>query len=122
MNKQGIVEKIDGNNVTIKITRDSSCGENCAMCNACPSKNMSITMITDIPLSVNDKVLMETNSKHILLWAFMVYILPIILLIAGYAIFTLYVGLILMVTSFVFLFIFDKKINKNKLLKLSKMH
>ncbi len=116
------MEKIDGNNVTIKITRDSSCGENCAMCNACPSKNMSITMITDIPLSVNDKVLMETNSKHILLWAFMVYILPIILLIAGYAIFTLYVGLILMVTSFVFLFIFDKKINKNKLLKLSKMH
>ena len=122
MNKQGVVEKVEGNNVTVKITRDSSCGENCAMCNACPGKNMHVTLKTDIPLSLNDRVLRETNSSRVLFWAFMVYILPIILLIVGYAIFTLYIGLAFMVISFVILFFFDKKLNKNQLIKLSKVH
>lgn len=122
MNKQGVVEKIDGNKVTIRITRDSSCGENCAMCNACPGKNMSVTLNTDIPLSINDKVTMETNSKYVLLSAFMVYILPIILLIAGYAAFKLYIGLAMMVISFIILFFIDKKINTNYIIKVSKVH
>lgn len=122
MNKQGVVEKIEGNKVTIRVTRDSSCGENCAMCNACPGKNMLITLNTHIPLSVNDKVMIETNSKYVLTSAFMVYILPIILLIIGYATFTLYIGLIFMVSSFVILSFIDKKINTNYLIKLSKMH
>lgn len=122
MNKQGVVEKIEGNKVTIRVTRDSSCGENCAMCNACPGKNMLITLNTHIPLSVNDKVMIETNSKYVLTSAFMVYILPIILLIMGYATFTLYIGLIFMVSSFVILSFIDKKINTNYLIKLSKMH
>lgn len=122
MNKQGVVEKIEGNKVTIRVTRDSSCGENCAMCNACPGKNMLITLNTHIPLSVNDEVMIETNSKYVLTSAFMVYILPIILLIMGYATFTLYIGLIFMVSSFIILFFLDKKININYLIKLSKMH
>lgn len=122
MNKQGVVEKIEGNKVTIRVTRDSSCGENCAMCNACPGKNMLITLNTHISLSVNDKVMIETNSKYVLTSAFMVYILPIILLIMGYATFTLYIGLIFMVSSFVILSFIDKKINTNYLIKLSKMH
>ena len=122
MNKQGVVEKIEENKVTIRITRDSSCGENCAMCNACPGKNMLVTLNTNFPLSVNDKVMMETNSKYVLLSAFMVYLLPIILLIVGYAAFSLYIGLTFMIISFIILFFLDKKINTNHLIKLSKMH
>lgn len=122
MNKQGIVESIKGNEVTVRITRDSSCGENCAMCNACPGKNMLVTLNTDIPLSVNDKVSLQTNSKLILWWAFAVYILPIILLILGYAIFTLYIGVLFMIISFIILFFTDKKINKNHMINISKVH
>ena len=122
MNKQGIVEQVEGNKITIRITRDSACGENCAMCNACPGKNMLITLNSHLPLSVNDKVLLQTNSKLILWWAFATYILPIILLIVGYAFFTLYIGFIFMAISFITLYFFDKKINKNNAIKLSKMH
>ncbi|MEE1042580.1 MAG: SoxR reducing system RseC family protein [Clostridia bacterium] len=122
MNKQGIVESIKGNEVTVRITRDSSCGENCAMCNACPGKNMLVTLNTDIPLSVNDKVSLQTNSKLVLWWAFAVYILPIILLILGYAIFTLYIGVLFMIISFIILFFTDKKINKNHMINISKVH
>ena len=122
MNKNGIVENVDGNKVTVKIQRDSACGENCAMCNACPGKNMLITVETDIKLSKGDKVKLETNSKTVLLSAFCVYILPIVLLIAGYAVHTLYLGLILMTLSFTILLHVDKKISKKHLIKLSKVH
>lgn len=116
------MEKVKGNKITVRIQRDSSCGENCAMCNACPSKNMLITVDTNIPLSMGDKVKIETNTKYVLLSAFSVYILPIILLIVGYAIHTLYFGLTLMIISFIFLYIIDKKINTKHLLKVSKVH
>lgn len=122
MNKNGVVEKVEGTKVTVKIQRDSSCGENCAMCNACPGKEMLVTVETDIPLQVGDSVRLETNTKTVLLSAFCVYILPIVLLIVGYALHTLYLGLILMVISFTILLQVDKKISKKHLIKLSKVH
>ena len=121
MNKNGVVEKVEGTKVTVKIQRDSSCGENCAMCNACPGKDMLVTIETDIPLQVGDSVRLETNTKTVLLSAFCVYILPIVLLIVGYALHTLYLGL-LMVISFTILLQVDKKISKKHLIKLSKVH
>ena len=122
MNKIGIIENVEGTKITVRIERDSSCGENCAMCNACPGKNMMITLDTDIKFSAGDKVKLETNTKYVLLSAFIVYILPIILLIAGYAVHTLYLGLILMVISFIILSFIDKKINTKHLIKVSKVH
>lgn len=83
---------------------------------------MLITVDTDLPLSAGDKVKLETNTKYVLLSAFAVYILPVILLIAGYAVHTLYLGLALMIISFLILFIIDKKINTKYLIKVSKVH
>ena len=122
MNKTGTVEFINGEYVSIKIKRDSSCGENCAMCNACPGKNMTVNLQTDKNLKVGDTVKLETNTKYILLSSFLVYIVPIILLIAGYAIANLYIGLICMVSSFVILHFIDKKISEKQLIKVSKVH
>lgn len=122
MNKKGIVEKTNGNMVTVRIQRDSSCGENCAMCNACPSKNMLVNLYTDVPLSSGDTVRLETNAKYVLISAFCVYIVPIILLIAGYALANLYIGLICMALSFVILHFVDKKISTKHLIKVSKVH
>ncbi len=122
MNKTGIVEKVDGHKIKVKIQRDSSCGDNCAMCNACPGKNMSVTINTDIRLSPGDIVKLETNTKYVLISAFVVYILPIILLIAGYATHSLYIGFALMIIFFTILFQIDKKISTNHLIKVSKVH
>ena len=122
MNKYGFVKKVEGTKITINIQRDSACGENCAMCNACPGKNMLITLESDLNLSEGDKVKLETNTKYVLLSAFCVYILPIVLLIAGYALYTLYLGLILMVLSFTILLQADKKLNTKHLINISKVH
>lgn len=122
MNKNGIVKKVEGNTVTVQIERDSACGENCAMCNACPGKNMIVTVETDIKVSEGDRVKLETNTKTVLLSAFCVYILPIVLLIVGYAAHTLYLGLTLMIFSFTILLQVDKKMSKKHLIKLSKVH
>ena len=65
MNKIGIIENVEGTKITVRIERDSSCGENCAMCNACPGKNMMITLDTDIKFSAGDKVKLETNTKYV---------------------------------------------------------
>lgn len=122
MNKNGVVEKVEGTKVTVRIQRDSACGENCAMCNACPGKDMLVTIETDTKLASGDKVRLETNTKTVLLSAFCTYILPIVLLIIGYAIHTLYLGLILMIFSFTILLQVDKKLRKKHLIKLSKVH
>ena len=122
MIKSGIVDSIENSKITIKIERDSSCGDNCAMCNACPGKEMFITTYTKENFNVGDYVRLETNTSLILLSAFLVYILPIILLIVGYVIISLYFGLALMVISFIILFIYDKKINIKHMVKVSKVH
>ena len=122
MNKNGVVERVDGTKITVRIERDSSCGENCAICNACPSKNMLITVESDTKLSEGDKVKLETNTKYVLFSAFIVYILPILLLIVGYVVYTLYLGLVLMIFSFTILLRIDKKINIKRLIKVSKVH
>ena len=122
MNKNGVVEKVEGSKVTIKIQHDSACGENCAMCNACPGKDMLITVDTNLKLEAGEKVRLETNTKTVLFSAFCVYILPIVLLIAGYALYTLYLGLTLMIFSFTILLQVDKKLTKKRLIKLSKVH
>ena len=122
MNKIGIVENIEGTKITVKIQRDSACGENCAMCNACPGKDMLVTLESDLDLSEGDKVKLETNTKCVLLSAFCVYILPIVLLIVGYALYTLYLGIILMILSFTIMLQADKMLSKKRLIKLSKVH
>ena len=116
------MEDAKDNQVTILIERDSSCGENCTMCKTCPGKNLRITVYTETPLAKGDYVKLETNTKYVLLSAFIVYLLPIILLIAGYAVFTLYIGILFMTISFIFLFFIDKKINTKHLIKVSKVH
>ena len=122
MNKIGIVRNVDQGMATIQITRDSSCGENCAMCGLCFEKNMLITVNTDTTLVNGDLVSLETNTKYVLISAFYVYILPILMLIIGYAVTTLYIGISLMLISFIILYYADKKINKKNLIKVSKMH
>ena len=82
---------------------------------------MLITLESDLNLSEGDKVKLETNTKYVLLSAFCVYILPIVLLIVGYALYTLYLGIILMILSFTIMLQADKMASKKRLIKLSKV-
>ncbi len=81
----GIVEKLDGDFAIISVERGSMCGN-------CPSKNVchpfsdgdnkiTITAINKINAKVGDKVLLKIDDKNFLKASFIVYGIPIVILL-----------------------------------------
>ena len=70
----------------VAVTRMTACGSNCGNCESCvfqselktPAKNL-------IGAKPGQKVLIESRSSKIFKAAFLVYIVPMVLMIAGYA-------------------------------------
>lgn len=83
MNKNGYIEKVSGNIATIRVKRDSACGDNCGNCNGCNSIVL-VEALNKINAKVGDKVEIELDSRTVINTAFIVYIIPIIALIIGY--------------------------------------
>lgn len=86
MRETGIVMKTDGNMCQVSVHRKSACGENCASCKAaCSSREHICTAKNSVGAKTGDKVVLETDSKKVLKWAFLVYILPILVFLAVFA-------------------------------------
>ena len=121
MEQLGLVEKADGKLLRVKIKRATACGENCASCGGnCSLTDKSVTAVNTAGAKEGDTVVLEMNSKRILLASFMVYILPIIVFIAVY--FAVYAvknseaaavmtGLVSMAAVFAADIIWDKKVS-----------
>ncbi len=79
----GVVESIFGNYATVSIQRHSACGD----CGACQmgSENMErkVQAINPLGAKIGDLVTMEMNDDHVLKAAFIVYIVPLFILIIG---------------------------------------
>lgn len=84
MEQIGKVVDVRGNTLTIIIKRSSMCGENCASCGACTQKNFKITCENTIGATLHDSVVIETADSFVLRSAFLVYILPVFLMVAAY--------------------------------------
>lgn len=123
MLQTGVIEKLHYNNIAeVKITRSSACGDNCASCGLCPGQSSIINAINDINASVGDTVVITMSDKKVLGAAFLVYIVPLIMLIAGYfigaAVFDkesprILTGFFMMATSFAVITYIDKKIKRS---------
>lgn len=89
MTQQGTVKKIlpDGRAV-VEVTRQSACGHDCAECSSLCGAGGAISSIADNPVGarVGETVTIRTPSKKIISAAALVYIVPLALLIAGYAV------------------------------------
>ena len=85
MKKSGYVESVYGNNAVVRIKRDSACGDNCGNCSGC-NLAVSVDALNYINAKQGDKVEVEMNSKTVIGTAFMVYIIPLVVLIIGYII------------------------------------
>ncbi len=122
MHQTGIIEQLNYNNIAkIKITRSSSCGENCASCGLCSGRTRIIEAVNDINASVGDTVIINMTDKKILGAAFLVYIVPLIMLITGYCIgdiffkqelFSIITGFIFMGATFIGIWFIDKKLKQ----------
>lgn len=83
MKEVGTVIKAEGDLCRISVRRKSACGENCASCKAtCSSREHICTAKNSVGAKTGDKVVVETDSRKVLKWAFLVYILPILVILA----------------------------------------
>lgn len=88
MTSRGTVKKIlpDGRAV-VEVTRQSACGHDCAECSSLCGASGAISSVAENPVGarVGETVTIETPSKKIISAAALVYIVPLALLILGYA-------------------------------------
>lgn len=84
MLQTGIIRKLNNSEAEVEITRSSACGESCASCGLCPGQTARVFAVNDLNAQEGDTIVIDMADKKILGAAFLVYIVPIIMLIAGY--------------------------------------
>ena len=91
MQQIGIVRAVDGDFATVEVSRKSAC-EGChankdGECSACVSfggKSVSTKAFNDVGAKLGDRVMLESASSTVLLYAAAVFLFPILLGIIGY--------------------------------------
>ncbi len=73
------------NMAEVVVTRTAACGSNCASCEACIFQNELRTVARNlIGARPGQKVLIESQSSKVFRAVILVYILPVLLALAGY--------------------------------------
>jgi sigma-E factor negative regulatory protein RseC len=79
--EEGIVIAVEGNIAKVKVKRHS----HCESCGSCPGTNaMVLDALNNIGAQVSQRVQYQILGKNMLLAAFVVFILPLIITLAGY--------------------------------------
>lgn len=127
MEQIGFVRNIIDGKLELEIKRVSGCGENCKGCgSSCDIPAHIITLPNKLNASIGDFVEIKGESKKLLKYAMIVYMVPFIFLIAGivlgnnyfksignpnYELLSFLTGLISIVLSYFILRIIDKRIS-----------
>lgn len=83
-----VISVSDDGTAELRVKRDSACGD-CASCGGCNAGSVLVKVKNSLSAKVGDTVLIETPSKTVVAVAALVYLLPLLLFFAGYAIGTL---------------------------------
>ena len=84
MDQIGYITSINGDIAEISIKRSSSCGDKCGSCKGgCSVQGMSVKTKNTLGAKVGDYVEIRTQTSIVLKSAFLVYVLPLIMLIMG---------------------------------------
>ncbi|MEJ2589701.1 MAG: SoxR reducing system RseC family protein [Deltaproteobacteria bacterium] len=85
ISEQGIVERVKGKRVLVRIERTSACAtcESRGSCEMGPDKKMMVEVANDLAAKTGDRVEVSIPSGSLLKLGFLVYLLPIVALIAG---------------------------------------
>ncbi len=83
----GKVETVYGDKAIVAVRRASACGENCAMCKGgCVPAMHKAHVINSADAKCGDMVRIETADSAVLKSAFLVYLLPVLILFVCYGI------------------------------------
>ena len=78
MTGEGIVVKLNGNTATVRIKRSSACGHDCGECNLCKNPDIEVDILNPIGAKIGDRVKIGTDTRKVMLSAFVLYMLPIV--------------------------------------------
>ena len=85
MREEGIVKSVSGELCEVVVRRKTACGDNCASCTgACRMNFGQVTAKNPICAKAGDCVIIEMESKKVLLSAFLVYIMPILVFFVSF--------------------------------------
>ena len=86
MKTEGIVKAINGEMCTVAVTRKTACGEGCAHCGGCAEAGVQQCEARNVAgANIGDRVIIETSDKYVLKTAFLVYMMPILVFFAVFA-------------------------------------
>ena len=87
MTQEAVVLKVFENGLAeVAVTRGTACGSNCGNCESCIYANeLKAFAVNEAGAGRGQKVIIESESRKIYRAEFIVYILPLVLMIAGYA-------------------------------------
>ncbi len=77
---EGIVVRTAGQTAVVKIRKSSACGQDCGHCRACDNPVYEVEAVNCAGAAAGDRVLLELPSKTVLGTAFLLYLLPVLLL------------------------------------------
>lgn len=88
MTQDAVVTKVLKNGMAeVVVSRGTACGSNCGNCESCAFQNeLKAFAKNTINAKQGEKVVIETLSSRIFSAAFLLYIVPIIMLFIGYAV------------------------------------
>ncbi len=91
MTQDAIVTKILPNAMAeVVVTRSTACGSNCASCEACVFQSeLKAVAKNRINARLGQRVVIESRNSKVFSAAILVYIMPLLLFVAGFAVATL---------------------------------
>ncbi|MGB9682082.1 MAG: SoxR reducing system RseC family protein [bacterium] len=114
----GKVVRKDGDMVDILVARSERC-KSCGLCFSMGNDKILIRVKTDSPVEIGEEVRIFTEDRYVILSAFILYIVPVIALILGYFLgsifsnkepFKIVSGFLFMGLAFIFNRFIDKRV------------
>lgn len=128
MRTTGEVVKVYNNTAVVRIELKSACGHECTNCGACKAKYIEAEALNTLGAKIGDRVIIESESQGILKIAFLLYILPVLIIIFA-GIFARLTSISNIYNSVIFILLFilwflglrfynNRKVQKNSIIKI----
>ena len=83
MTGEGIVVSVGGGEAVVRISKASACSHDCSQCGGCSNPTYNMTVSNPVGAKLGDRVQIEASSAKVLLMAFLLYVLPVLFLMAA---------------------------------------
>ena len=87
-----VVKRLDDCNILVQIVRTSACGGNCHSCGSCGGSQSQIIARCLEDVKEGEIVTIEMSSNRYFLLSFLVFLVPLAVIVAGYLVLNSFLG------------------------------